>query len=44
MDAQKEERRLLEIDLGTALEKSEFELYYQPQVVIQGYFYSTVSI
>jgi len=31
MDAQKEERRLLEIDLGTALEKSEFELYYQPQ-------------
>ncbi len=34
MDAQKEERRLLEIDLGTALEKSEFELYYQPQVDI----------
>lgn len=31
MDAQKEERRLLEIDLGTALSKSEFELYYQPQ-------------
>lgn len=34
MDAQKEERRLLKTDLGTALEKSEFELYYQPQVDI----------
>ncbi|KAM3099153.1 putative bifunctional diguanylate cyclase/phosphodiesterase [Phormidesmis sp. 146-35] len=32
MDAVEAERRLIESDLGKALEQSEFQLYYQPQV------------
>jgi diguanylate cyclase len=32
MDAVEAERRLIEADLGQALEQAEFKLYYQPQV------------
>jgi diguanylate cyclase (GGDEF)-like protein len=32
MDAVEAERRLIESDLGKAIEQSEFQLYYQPQI------------